>query len=179
MHYLLLGCFLEHLAKAEHQALEGTCPKTPVCWAEIQEMRALTLHQPWASLIVIGAKATETRSWAAPRWLWGNIFGIHAGKREDRAFRETDPDVVDLLGCEPTPKGAIVAIARLKDCIPTERSIPGFQDEHFGDFSAGRFAWRLTDVQPLVEPLPLTGHQGLWTIPPELVAVIMRNLAIR
>ena len=140
-------------------------------------MRALTLRQPWASLIAVGAKATETRSWAAPRWLWGDIFGIHAGKREHRAFRKTDPYVVDLLGCEPTPKGAIVAIARLKDCIPTELSIPGFQDEHFGNFSAGRFAWRLTDVQPLVEPLPLTGHLGLWIIPPELVTVIIRNLA--
>ena len=32
-------------------------------------MKALTLHQPWASLIAHGVKTIETRSWAPPRSL--------------------------------------------------------------------------------------------------------------
>ena len=77
---------------------------------------------------------------------------------------------------KPTPKGVIVAIGRLKDCIPTEQSVPGTLEEHFGDFSFGRFAWRLVDVQPLGEPVPMTGHQGLWIIPAGHVAEVMRQL---
>lgn len=41
-------------------------------------MRALTLHQPWASLIAVGAKSIETRSW---RTNYRGPLAIHAGKR--------------------------------------------------------------------------------------------------
>ena len=82
-------------------------------------MKAITLHQPWASLIAAGAKTTETRSWPAPKADWGSVIAIHAGKTEDLDFRHRDPDVVQVLGSEPTPKGAIVAIARIKDCLLT------------------------------------------------------------
>ena len=37
-----------------------------------------------------------------------------------------------------------------------------------GDFSAGRWAWRLTDVQRLPEPVPATGRQGFWNWEPAL-----------
>jgi hypothetical protein len=42
-------------------------------------MKAITLHQPWASLIVIGAKRFETRGWGPPHALVGERIGIHAG----------------------------------------------------------------------------------------------------
>ncbi|HXF63048.1 MAG TPA: hypothetical protein VNK95_15595 [Caldilineaceae bacterium] len=32
----------------------------------------------------------------------------------------------------------------------------------FGDYRAGRYAWKLEDVQRLPEPMPATGKQGLW-----------------
>ena len=140
-------------------------------------MKAITLHQPWASLIAAGAKTTETRSWPAPKADWGSVIAIHAGKTEDLDFRHRDPDVVQVLGSEPTPKGAIVAIARIKDCLPTEHSWPGRLYKHFGDFSFGRYAWRLVDVQPLRDPLPCTGHQRLWTLPIGAVAEILDRVA--
>ena len=42
-------------------------------------MKALTLHQPWASLIACGAKRIETRSWPPPKSLIGKRIAIHAG----------------------------------------------------------------------------------------------------
>ena len=42
-------------------------------------MRALTLHQPWAQLMVWGLKNIETRSWAAPSNLIGQQMAIRAG----------------------------------------------------------------------------------------------------
>lgn len=42
-------------------------------------MKALTLTQPWATLIAIGAKKIETRSWPAPSTVKG-LLAIHAAK---------------------------------------------------------------------------------------------------
>ncbi|MCY4560236.1 MAG: ASCH domain-containing protein [Chloroflexi bacterium] len=44
-------------------------------------MYAITLHQPWASLIALGLKTVETRSWPAPARLVGQTVAVHAGKR--------------------------------------------------------------------------------------------------
>ena len=134
-------------------------------------MMALTLHQPWATLIALGYKTCETRSWAAAHKYWDNVIAIHAGQVEDRDFRWNDPKVISLMGDEPTPKGAIVAIARLKDCVPAESCWPSSLEDHVGDFSPGRF----TCVQPMTQPVPCRGRQKLWTVPPQLVPVIMER----
>jgi hypothetical protein len=54
-------------------------------------MKAISLWQPWASLIACGAKPFETRSWAPPRELIGQPIAIHAAKKIDKdaaAFAE-------------------------------------------------------------------------------------------
>jgi len=48
-------------------------------------MKALTIWQPWATLIMIGAKPYEFRSWQPPRWLIGQRLAIHAGARPVKA----------------------------------------------------------------------------------------------
>jgi hypothetical protein len=35
----------------------------------------------------------------------------------------------------------------------------------FGDFTAGRFAWKMSCVEMLKTPYPLRGQQGLWDLP--------------
>lgn len=47
-------------------------------------MKALTIWQPWASLIAIGAKPYEFRGWKPPARLIGQRIAIHAGKRPMR-----------------------------------------------------------------------------------------------
>jgi hypothetical protein len=84
-------------------------------------MKALTLTQPWASLVAIGAKRIETRSWSTK---YRGPIAIHAAKdmpRSARLFAYRDPagQVLNeggiLLGgdCKELPRGAIVAVARL------------------------------------------------------------------
>lgn len=54
-------------------------------------MKAISLWQPWASLIACGAKPFETRHWAPPRDLIGHRIAIHAARhvdKETRAFAE-------------------------------------------------------------------------------------------
>ncbi len=45
----------------------------------------------------------------------------------------------------------------------------GFEDaareQAFGDYSANRFAWKLTDVKRVPHPFPCKGALGLWSVP--------------
>lgn len=51
-------------------------------------MKAISLWQPWASLIAAGIKPFETRDWAPPRELIGQRIAIHAAKKIDKGAAE-------------------------------------------------------------------------------------------
>lgn len=53
----------------------------------MRKMQALTIWQPWASLIVHGFKRIENRTWAPPADLVGTTIAIHAGKKVTLALR--------------------------------------------------------------------------------------------
>lgn len=84
-------------------------------------MKALTLWQPWASLIAVGVKTIETRSWAAPKSLIGQRIAIHAAKRYPAPFQD------DLIGdfriMEDIPLGAVVATVQLAGCVQVDPSV--------------------------------------------------------
>lgn len=83
-------------------------------------MRAISLWQPWASLLITGQKRNETRSWPAPPQARGWL-AIHASKGglTKGEFAETMAQRFyrDLIQ-EPLPRGAIVGVVFLKDCRP-------------------------------------------------------------
>ena len=81
-------------------------------------MTALTLRQPWASLISSGGKLFESRTWAPPVPLIGQRIAIHAGKSkisnglsdEELAAIRSGLDADDLAAL---PRGMIVCTARI------------------------------------------------------------------
>jgi activating signal cointegrator 1 len=137
-------------------------------------MKALTLQQPWATLVAIGAKRYETRGWTTSHR--GHV-AIHAGKSFPRCAVERcihDPIVrrALLLGgireYHELPRGAVIAIARIVDCLPTSELVAAGLSKRqrtFGDYGPGRWAWQLADVQLLAEPEPAQGALGLWNWP--------------
>lgn len=105
-------------------------------------MKAISLWQPWASLIGRG-KSIETRSWQVREEHFPMTVAIHAAKHWTQAELElchTDPFYKALsLGLRENqsgdfyfdemlkkrlPLGAIVATAKLVRCIPTEQVYP-------------------------------------------------------
>lgn len=158
-------------------------------------MKALSLTQPWATLIAIGAKKVETRSWSTNH---RGLVAIHASKGfpadcRDRCWDEpfravlASAELVDYgsyadLDSDSTerfiglPLGAIVALGRLREVVPTERltSLALFrsgiseQECAFGDYSVGRFAWVFDDVVKFPAPIPCKGALGLWDVPPAI-----------
>jgi hypothetical protein len=147
-------------------------------------MKAISLWQPWASLIGRG-KVHETRHWSTA---YRGPIAIHAAKRwneEMVSLCQTEPFRGALRGMILSPKvfGAIVAVANLTRCIPTEHistdgvlgtmySVDGI-DYQFGNYEHGRFAWRFEDIHILSEPVPYRGAQGLFNVPDELLRDIL------
>lgn len=127
-------------------------------------VRALTLTQPWATLVAIGAKKIETRSWHT---FYRGPLVIHASKTFPAwaiacTVREPFRSALGVSWRE-LPLGAALAVCRMVSCMPTElrNNIP--EPEHsFGDFAPGRAAWLLDDVHRFPEPLSMRGMQGLW-----------------
>ena len=79
-------------------------------------VKAITLHEPWASLIIDGHKTVETRSWAPPVNLIGHRIAIHAGKRKPRAseWPEEMRERIDAhYGLYPWRSGKILGTAVL------------------------------------------------------------------
>jgi activating signal cointegrator 1 len=138
-------------------------------------MKALTLHQPYASLIAIGAKQIETRSWATS---YRGPLAIHAARtlHRARALCQVEPYRAVLAAAgysepETLPVGAVVATCRLVACLPmgdartfplTGVPLPGSPEHAFGEYKPGRYMWLLADVEPLAVPVSARGWQGLW-----------------
>ena len=139
-------------------------------------INTLTLWQPWASLIAMGAKTMETRSWRPPPMAVGGLLAIHAAKTREgvKLVRSVEHHDIEMTmrawltsdWADDIPYGEVVAVARLAGAVqcPSERVRP----DAYGDFSRGRWAWILEDIHVLKEPVSARGHQGVWTWEPPL-----------
>lgn len=130
-------------------------------------MKAISLWQPWASLVAHGLKRFETRHWTTS---YRGPLAIHAAKRKPElsvSDRELIQAVIDMgyrtLG--QLPYGCIVCTCELVDIYPTHWLIPPPDfteaERSFGNYAPGRFAWRLDNVQ-IVDNIPARGSQGFW-----------------
>lgn len=154
-------------------------------------MRALTLTQPWAALVACGAKTWETRGWKPGAE--GERIAIHAGKGltpvggkwgltdvcMQPAFAKalmlggyvTEGTDYPAIGKVLDECGFVIATAVVAEVVSTEaiaRELAAykmFDELAFGDYSPGRWAWKLTDVRRLDRPISTKGALGLWDLP--------------
>ncbi|MCC6192247.1 MAG: 2-oxoglutarate dehydrogenase E1 [Anaerolineales bacterium] len=142
-------------------------------------MKAITLTQPYATLAAINAKRIETRGWKTD---YRGPLAIHAAKgwteevvkmtMRGEPFRSVlvaaGYSLFSLL-----PRGAVLATCTLVDCRRIVAGVKEFgangvlwplddQERAFGDYTPGRYAWLLADMQPLPTPMPARGSLGLW-----------------
>lgn len=146
-------------------------------------MRGLSLFQPVATLAAIGAKKWETRSWATS--YRGPLLICSTASTPGEAWREwlARPAVMAAL-TEATPglgsawvnaglpHGVALAVVDLTRIVSTTSGVAPAEELPFGDYSPGRFAWRLENVRRLAKPIPVKGRQRLWRPSLELVAAV-------
>ena len=149
-------------------------------------MKALTVWQPWAALIALGAKPYEFRGWRAPTWIVGRRIAIHAGARkvrkeeiaalivrlksEEAWTTALKPElalyILEKIYASPTllPTSAVICTAIIGESILGTKVVSEFggpvndsdRDEH------ANWAWPLKDIEVLVPPEPAKGAQGFW-----------------
>lgn len=156
-------------------------------------MKALTIYQPWASLIDIGAKPFEFRGWLPPASAIGKRVVNHASARPMnmndvlrliRHLESGNPDIVAATCLKPD-----IALPFLKGLLDGTSRAPigmglgsfilgeprnGIEiAESFGlsrvnDSDRDRHAnwgWPVEDYQAFAEPIAVRGRQGLWNWP--------------
>ncbi len=127
-------------------------------------MKGLTLTQPWATLVALGHKRVETRSWSSR---YRGPIAIHAAKGFPGFARDFAAEERAIGRCpERLPFGAIVAVAELTRVVPvdTVASQVSALERRLGDWTRGRYAWFLEDVLALEEPIPARGALSLWPL---------------
>ena len=129
-------------------------------------MKALTLTQPWATLVMSGRKKFETRSWATG---YRGRIAIHSSKGMPGYAKEAAREFG--LDPETLPRGVVLGYVYVMAVAATEdvREALTWAEDHlelaYGDFDDGRWAWQLANPTPLPEPIPAKGALGLWDWP--------------
>jgi hypothetical protein len=138
-------------------------------------LKALTLTQPWASLMALRAKRIETRSWYTG---YRGELVIHAAKGFPKWAKEAceEPEFARALGglkAAQLPLSVGVCVVRVVACIRTENILRGepfvrdgsfsVDELAFGDYSPGRWGWITEFVRPLANIGPVRGELGLWS----------------
>lgn len=128
-------------------------------------MKALTIKQPWASLIIEGYKKYEFRSWKTN--YRGKIL-IHAGLSLEKDVQERFKNYnLDYK------LGYIIGEAEIVDCILVDEK---FNEElrNIDPIVYGRsnhvenYAWKLENIKKYDNPIPCKGKLGLWNYEGEL-----------
>ncbi len=124
-------------------------------------MKALTVMQPWATLVALGAKRIETRSWSTS---YRGPLAIHASSRISReaAVICREPPFREALAAGGYGEESGSAINPFGLPLITRAHAPAEQERSFGDYTPGRFAWLLDQVRRLPEPVAAKGALGLW-----------------
>jgi hypothetical protein len=148
------------------------------------DLPAITVYQPWASLIAAGAKPYEWRGWPAPRRMIGRRIAIHAGAR--KALRsEMNLILLDLKfgDAGDTSLIAEIALPLLRRWYSSPDDLPlssvlctavlgepirasDYAQAHGADSDRvdhTKWGWPLTAIEVLEPFVPANGMQGFWT----------------
>jgi hypothetical protein len=128
---------------------------------------ALSIHRPWTTLIMLGIKTIENRTWRTNRR--GPIL-IHGAKPWAPAATDATNRILSFGGDELTNPGehptgllGVATLARICD-----RTTRGESCDCGPWATPGQQHWHLTDARRFDEPIPCPGRQQLWTPPAEL-----------
>jgi activating signal cointegrator 1 len=136
-------------------------------------LKALTICQPYAELIMRGQKRVENRTW--PTSYRGPLL-IHAGKSkswlslDDVTLRDTAYDIP----FHEMEFGAIIGVATLDLCvhISLTNAVKGYEWLRAHEHTNGPFCWVLSNVKRFDKPIPFRGRQQLFDVPNDLITEI-------
>lgn len=126
-------------------------------------MKAISVRQPWANLIIEGKKKLDLRTYKIN---YTGPIAIHASSTvelEDCVRFEFDPDQL--------PKGAVIGIVDLVEVSELDKLIYQQREElhlKHRKYRSGLYGWLFNNPRALATPLKFHGRQGVFNIPDEL-----------
>jgi hypothetical protein len=164
--------------------------------------KVLSLWQPWASLVAIGAKCYETRHWNTK---YRGPLVIHAaqnlvGLREFQAQAFSVYSMLQPVEGFPLVRYAMplfrkygLTFSRVKNTFPLGRAICVVDlvdvlrveqvrdhisnwERAFGNYADGRYAWKLENLRVFPAPITMPGGQRLFNreIEPALLGEVAK-----
>lgn len=135
-------------------------------------MKAVSVIQPWASLIVAGRKRMETRGWK-PEYR-GPLLIASSGRQpqEAQALCVMEPFRSRLEDLMPLLLGHVLGRVELVDVVEmTPEWIAGVAqpERSFGFYEVGRYAWVLANPVRFETPWRHKGHLGLYDVDDDLI----------
>lgn len=138
--------------------------------AELQQMTdggwCLSMHQPWASLLVKGIKRVEGRSWYTPHR--GRLWIAAAGKRPtpqeiaqvEAMYRQIYRKIPQFPKEYPT--GCLLGCVHMTDCLSQDQ----FKEEYpqISEESASPFVFICSNPQELIVKFPMKGKHKIWKL---------------
>ena len=154
-------------------------------------MKAISIKQPWASLIVHGIKNIENRAWKVPERYIGQRVLIHASGKPDKEpymlFNDVQADAIDgsiMDVCASYHQlSSIIGSVEITDCVINHHSIwaekslnkEGFIPIHW-DAIKPTYNWVLANPILFDKPIPAKGKLSFWefdgVIPEEMENII-------
>jgi hypothetical protein len=135
-------------------------------------LRAITLCQPWASLLVIGARVYDVQHQPT---LYRGELAIFAKLEfpewaQHKALEREFAGLLSAAGLKPwaLPRGVVLGVADLVDVqsIEQEGVVAGVAmctlERRLSDYKVGRYAYRYERIRRLREPIGTRGRAGLW-----------------
>lgn len=138
-------------------------------------MKAITVRQPWARCVAIGAKNVENRGRATA---YRGPLAIHAAKAPDVAG-DRDERVRRLYGEDPRLGAPVGAVATLADCHQASPIWPTCCGEWAEPLYGGKPAWHLVleGAVLLDHPVYARGEVRVpWELPEDVAVKVQAQL---
>lgn len=140
-------------------------------YREDGEVKAISLWQPWASLMAMGLKKNETRSWKTS---YRGPLIIHAAKKvigwPSLTIQGLFDDDIAFQPCD-LPRGCLLCKVEMVDCQEIGiYNIPFREiEKELGDYTLGRYMWKTENVNVFEKPIPYRGSQGIFDVPDDVI----------
>ncbi|KAL3828244.1 hypothetical protein ACJIZ3_017046 [Penstemon smallii] len=146
----------------------------------------LTMHQPWASLLVYGIKRIEGRSWPSP--ITGRLW-IHAAgkvpeeetiKAMEEFYREIYAmnGITDIKFPEHYPVSRLLGCVEVVGCVTCEE-LASWEAVPSSVRLEGQtpFCWLCEQPQKLIVPFEMRGYQGVYNLERKVYEAAVRGLS--
>ncbi|XP_015576522.2 uncharacterized protein LOC8268210 [Ricinus communis] len=145
----------------------------------------LTMHQPWASLLVYGIKRIEGRSWPSP--VRGRLW-IHAASKvpEETTIKAMEDfyreiyvvnGITDIKFPEHYPVSRLLGCVEVVGCVRCEE-LASWEAIPEGARLEGQtdFCWLCEQPQKLLVPFEMRGYQGVYNLEKKIFEAAVRGL---